>query len=375
MADRTVLVTGGAGFIGSHLVDALVARGVSVRVLDSLEPQVHGGLPAYRNPSAEYVEGSVLDASVVGQCLDGMEAVIHLGAQVGVGQSMYDIRRYVEHNSVGTAVVLEELIRHRAGPSALVVASSMSIYGEGRYDCESCGAMDVTASRTTEQLEARSWDPICPVCGGALSPRPTPEAKRLLCDSVYATTKRDQEELCLAVGRAYGFRAVALRFFNVYGPRQSLTNPYTGVAAIFSSQILSGRRPTVFEDGLQSRDFVHVSDIVDAIIRALSSEAANGMSINVGTGQPSTILEIAETLAMSLGTDIKPDVVGRFRQGDIRHCYADISLAEQTLGYRPQTRLADGMAQLVEWIRDESPAVSDLTGRSQSELEGRGLIV
>jgi dTDP-L-rhamnose 4-epimerase len=197
----------------------------------------------------------------------------------------------------------------------------------------------------------------------------------LLCDSVYATSKRDQEELCLAVGRAYGFRAVALRFFNVYGPRQSLTNPYTGVAAIFSSQILSGRRPTVFEDGLQSRDFVHVSDIVDAIIRALSSEAANGMAINVGTGQPSTILEIAETLAMALGTDIKPDVVGRFRQGDIRHCYADISLAEQTLGYRPQTRLADGMAQLVEWIRDESPAVSDLTGRSQSELEARGLIV
>jgi dTDP-L-rhamnose 4-epimerase len=370
-----VLITGGAGFIGSHLVDRLVRAGRQVRVLDVLEPQVHGSSGGHRNQEAEYLEGTVLDREVVSRALEGVDAVVHLAAQVGVGQSMYDLTRYVGDNCLGTAILLEEMSRQRDSISALVVASSMSIYGEGQYACDGCGDRDPEVVRTSEALLERRWEPICARCGAEVRPVPTGERKRLQSDSVYAITKRDQEDLCLVMGRAYGIRTLALRFFNVYGPRQSLSNPYTGVAAIFASRLLNERPPLVFEDGLQSRDFIHVSDIVRGIELALERGDADGIALNIGTGRATTVLDVAAALARALGREIDADVVNRFRHGDIRHCYADIDAARKVLGYEPQVAFEEGMTELAGWIAEEAPPAEDRIAESTSELEQRGLVI
>jgi dTDP-L-rhamnose 4-epimerase len=375
MTNQTVLVTGGAGFIGSHLVDRLVEAGRRVRVLDALEPQVHGGSGGYRNAGAEYLEGTVLDRELVRSALGGVEAVVHLAAQVGVGQSMYEMERYVRENCVGTAVLLEELAERRDALSALVVASSMSIYGEGQYVCDGCGDPDPEVVRTEEALRDRRWDPVCVRCGEPVRPVPTTERKRLRSDSVYAATKRDQEDLCLVAGRAYGIRTVALRFFNTYGTRQALSNPYTGAAAIFSSRLLNGNPPLVFEDGLQSRDFVHVSDIVQGVELALERGDADGVALNVGTGRSTTVLDVARTLAKAMDSDVEPEIVNRFRHGDIRHCFADISAARAALGYEPRVTLEDGMRELCKWIAEEAPRADDRVAASTAELEERGLVI
>jgi dTDP-L-rhamnose 4-epimerase len=375
VADEAVLVTGGAGFIGSHLVDRLVAAGRRVRVLDAVEPQVHGSSAGYRHPGAEYLDASVLDRQALDAALAGVDTVVHLAAQVGVGQSMYELERYVRDNCLGTAVLLEEIARRRDSISTLIAASSMSIYGEGQYTCARCDDDDAEVVRTAEALKDRRWEPVCARCGSDVRPIPTSERKRLKSDSVYATTKRDQEDLCLVFGRAYGIRTVALRFFNVYGPRQSLSNPYTGVAAIFSSRLLNGQPPLVFEDGLQSRDFVHVSDIVQGIERALESEDADGLALNIGTGRSTTVLDVAHVLARALDLDIEPEVVNRFRHGDIRHCYGDISAARERLGYEPRVSFDDGMRELCAWLAEEAPPAEDRVDRSTSELDQRGLVI
>jgi dTDP-L-rhamnose 4-epimerase len=374
MAPSKVLVTGGAGFIGSHLVDRLVADGRDVRVLDSLEPQVHDGSAGHRNDGAEYLEGSVLDGEAVDRALKGVGSVVHLAAQVGVGQSMYEMARYVEENCLGTASLLERIAEH-GGIEGLVVASSMSIYGEGQFACESCGDDDVQVTRSLADLEARNWDPRCVRCGGEVRQVPTTERKRLEPDSIYATSKRDQEELVLVFGRSHGIRSVALRLFNVYGPRQSLSNPYTGVAAIFSSRLLSGNRPTVYEDGLQSRDFVHVSDIARAFQLALDSDDVGDVALNVGTGRSTTVLDVARVLAAELGVDIEPEVVNKFRHGDVRHCWADISAIRDALGYEPSVEFGDGMRELVGWIKQDSPDFDDRTEAAAGELRKHGLVL
>ena len=372
--EGNVLVTGGAGFIGSHLVDRLVADGRRVRVLDSLEPQVHGEGTGHRNPDAEYLEGTVLDADAVDRALAGVDGVVHLAAQVGVGQSMYEIARYVSENCVGTATLLER-IAAQGTVSSLVVASSMSIYGEGQYECERCGTDQARVVRTREDLANRHWEPRCATCGGEVTTIATTELKPLEPDSAYATTKRDQEELVLVFGRSHGIRSIALRLFNVYGTRQSLSNPYTGVAAIFSSRLLAGNRPTVFEDGLQSRDFVHVSDIAKAFQLALDSDDVGDVALNVGTGRPTTVLDVAHVLASELGLEIEPEIVNKFRHGDVRHCWADISAITETLGYEPEVEFAAGMRELVAWLRDESPEFRDKTDAARGELEEHGLVL
>jgi dTDP-L-rhamnose 4-epimerase len=370
-----VLVTGGAGFIGSHLVDRLLAAGEEVRVLDSVEPQVHGEGAGIRNPGAEYVDGTVLDADAVDRCLRDVEKVVHLAAQVGVGQSAYEIHRYVNENCTGTAVLLERIAEVRDRISALVVASSMSIYGEGSYACDGCGAAGTLVTRPRERLEAREWEPLCANCAAVPKPLPTTEDKRIEATSVYAITKRDQEELCLVFGAGTGIRTVALRLFNVYGPRQSLSNPYTGVAAIFAGRLLNGSPPTVYEDGLQSRDFVHVSDIAQAFHLALDAEDVDGVALNVGAGNQVTVLDVAAALNGGLGTDLQPEIVNRFRQGDIRHCFADITAIRERLGYEPKVAFQDGMNELAAWLRETSPEPKDRTAAAASELEKRGLIV
>jgi dTDP-L-rhamnose 4-epimerase len=367
-----VLVTGGAGFIGSHLVDGLLQAGHEVRVLDALASQVHGAgsaRPSYLAAEAELVQGDVRDRGALARALAGVEAVFHQAAAVGVGQSMYEIERYVSANSLGTAVLLEELVARRDRIRKLVVASSMSLYGEGAYRDPS-GALVFPPARTTARFEARRWE-LEDETGRQLIPAPTPEAKPLQPTSVYAVTKRDHEELCLTVGSAYGIPTVALRYFNVYGPRQALSNPYTGVLAIFAARLLNGRPPLIFEDGLQSRDFVHVSDVVRANLLALASSAEEGRVYNVGTGRATTILRVAEELARQLGRDIAPDVPGRFRAGDVRHCIADVALSGRELGYAPRIAFEEGLKDLLEWLARQAP--EDRVDEATRELEQRGL--
>lgn len=374
MSADTVLVTGGAGFIGSHFVDALVARGTAVRVLDSLEPQVHGPSAAtarWLPPHVELIRASIADPEAVDRALHGVRAVVHLAAQVGVGQSMYAIAPYVTDNAAGTAVLLDRIVNGTRGVYRLVVASSMSIYGEGRYHCPRCGLV-APRLRPPAQLERREWEMRCPACGGAAEPRLTDEDKPLIPTSVYAITKRDQEELCLCVGRAYGVATLALRFFNVYGPRQSLSNPYTGVAAIFASRLLNGQPPVIFEDGGQSRDFVHVSDIVQALMLALDRTDVADLALNVGTGRATSVADVARGLARGLGVRVAPQIVGRFREGDIRHCVADITRITAALGYVPRVSFETGLRDLVDWCRGERP--QDRVAQASAELDRRGLI-
>jgi dTDP-L-rhamnose 4-epimerase len=366
-----VLVTGGAGFIGSHVVDRLLRDGAEVRVLDSLDPQVHDGPPAYLSGEAELAVGDVRDREVVGRALDGVDRVLHLAAAVGVGQSMYEIARYTSVNALGAAVVLETILDVRDRIEKIVVASSMSIYGEGLYRCPVEGIEVAPPPRPEAQLVKRRWNLVCPSCGAELEPLPTPETKPLHPTSVYAVGKRDHEELTLAVGRAYGIPATALRFFNVYGTRQALSNPYTGVAAIFSSRLLNRRAPVVFEDGQQSRDFVHVSDVAAAVTAALRPGAADYEPLNVAGGRGVTVAEVAATLARVLGVELEPEIRNEFRAGDIRHCFGDASRARELLGWSPQVGFDDGMRELASWLVDQAPV--DRVDEATAALARRGL--
>lgn len=372
--DKLALITGGAGFIGSHLADLLLSSGYRVRALDCLDPQVHGaggGRPAYLSREVELLTGDVRDARAVGQALEGADILIHFAAAVGVGQSMYQISRYTSVNSLGAAVVLEEALKHRDTLGGMLVASSMSIYGEGAYRCSECGVVN-PGLRSARQLAENDWEARCPECGTSCSPVPTPESKPLAPTSVYAVGKRDHEELFLSVGDAYGIPTTALRFFNVYGERQALSNPYTGVAAIFASRLLNGNSPVVFEDGGQTRDFIHVKDIARGCYAALTKPGAGGRVFNLGTGRPVSILQVGRAIAAELGReDIPFTVRNQYRAGDIRHCYADASLAESLLGFKARVSFDEGVRELCGWVRGQTAA--DLVDRATRELSERGL--
>jgi dTDP-L-rhamnose 4-epimerase len=369
-----VLVTGGAGFIGSHLVDELLRAGYPVRVLDSLLPQVHpDGVPSYLSKDAELRVGDVRDPDAVSSALQGADIVVHLAAAVGVGQSMYQLSHYCAVNVMGTACLLEAIVRSGSLPRRLIVASSMSIYGEGLYECSACGPQTPQV-RPRSQLARRQWAMLCPSCGGELAARPTPENKPVAPTSVYAINKRDQEEMVLTVGRSLGIPAIALRFFNVYGDRQALSNPYTGVAAIFSSCLLNGHRPPVFEDGLQARDFVHVSDIVQACMLSIERDGVADDVFNVGTGTPTSLMRLLELLRLQIpsGRQLEPEILGRFREGDIRACYADIARARQRLGFEPRVSLDQGVGALAQWVATQASV--DRSQDALRELDRHRLI-
>lgn len=370
-----VLVTGGAGFIGSHLVDELLARGHDVIVYDNLEGQVHGvdgQKPAYLSDEATFLRGDVRDYEALKRCIldRRVEVVSHQAAVVGVGQSMYEIRRYVEANSLGTANLLDILANNEHGVRKVVVASSMSIYGEGRYACPADGEVNPKL-RAAEQMSQGQWEVRCPRCGGELQPTGTDEDKPLFPTSIYATTKRDQEEMVMEFGDAYGLPCVALRYFNAYGTRQAISNPYTGVAAIFAGRLLNDLPPLIFEDGKQSRDFTHVSDIVQANVLVTEGDAGDFDVFNVGTGKSTSVLEVAETLAETLDKDAKPQLLGKFRSGDIRHCYGDITKIRSKLGYEPKVEFGEGMESLAAWLASETS--EDRGDLAMQELEARGL--
>jgi dTDP-L-rhamnose 4-epimerase len=369
MSDR-VLITGGAGFIGSHVANELLAHGYRVRALDSLIPQVHGPdprRPAYLANDVELVIGDVRDPDAVRRALDGVDVVYHFAARVGVGQSMYELAEYTGVNDVGTAVLLEALIAHPV--RRLIVASSMSIYGEGSYRDDAEQVHDRIA-RTRDQLARGDWDPRGPE-GQRLTPVPTPETKPPNLASVYALSKYDQERISLLIGEAYRIPTVALRFFNAYGPDQALSNPYTGVLAIFAARLLNGKPPVIFEDGEQRRDFVHVRDVALACRLALEVDTAAGRVFNVASGHAITIREVAERMARVLGRDLAPEISGQYRVGDIRHCTADIGLAHRVLGYSPRIALDDGLAELAQWLSTQR--ADDRVDDMRAELSRRGL--
>ncbi len=385
-AKGRVLVTGGAGFIGSYIVEELLRRGYEVRVFDSLEPQVHGKLhetataPEYLVEDVEFIVGDVLDREAVVRALEGVDYLLHQAALIGVPQSMYDIRRYTEVNSLGGATVLDAAVNTptvRDRLKKMVVASSKSIYGEGAYRCEVHGAV-YPRFRPLEQLQRGDWQVRCPVegCGRGIESIPTAEDKPLMPVNTYAIGKRDHEEMFLCIGHAYNIPAVALRYWQVYGARQALSNPYTGVAAIFSSRILGGNPPPIYEDGRQLVDFVHVTDIARANALALEHSAADFEAINIGTGAAMSVVDVAWTLIREMGADkqgMAPQVLGKYRPGDTRDCYPDISRARRLLGYEPAVSFEQGATELVSWVRDQQGKVEDRFEQAQSELRDRGL--
>ncbi len=367
-----ILVTGGAGFIGSHTVDKLIELGHEVRVLDNLDEQVHQGKkPDYMNPRAEYIFEDIRNEDALRKAIQDIEVIFHLAATVGVGQSMYQIKNYMDANTLGTARLLDMLVNSENAVKKLIVASSMSIYGEGSYKCEDCGVV-YPRLRSKEQMERGEWEMKCPGCGRVVKPVSTNEDKPLYPTSVYAISKRDQEELSLVTGQAYGIPTVALRYFNVYGPRQSLSNPYTGLCAILSSRFKNNNAPIIFEDGFQTRDFISIRDIVQANILAMENPKANYQALNVGTGKQISVLDAVSILGRLFGkSDIKPDIVNKFRVGDIRHCYSDISRIME-LGFEPRVDFEDGMKEFVEWGRGVK--AEDKVEQAKSELESKGLV-
>ena len=371
---KKILVTGGAGFIGSYVVDYLLEAGNEVVIFDNLDPQVHpgGNQPGYLNKDARFIQGDVCDLDAVVEVVKDVEQVYHLAAAVGVGQSMYQISQYVDVNTGGTANLLDALTNNKNKVEKIVVAASMSSYGEGRYHCSTHGMLNPDL-RPVSQMQTGHWEVLCPECGELLNPLPTDEEKPQICNSIYALTKKDQEEMTVMWGKAYDIPTTALRFFNVYGPRQSLSNPYTGVCAIFMSRIKNDNRPVIYEDGLQTRDFISVKDIARACIESMNDPRADHQVFNAGTGKATSIKEVAQTLAKIYGKDIEPDITRSFRKGDVRHCISDPSKIEKAIGFRPQADFQSGMEELIQWT--ENTSAEDHFERAAAELADKGLIV
>ena len=368
-----VLITGGAGFIGSYVCEALLRKNHEVVVLDNLDPQIHGenaGWPNYMPSGTINHIGDVRDRLLVRKLLQECDAVIHLAAAVGVGQSMYKIEHYCSVSVIGTAILLEEIIPLKAQIKKIIVASSMSIYGEGAYK-NSKGETVYPKSRTIGQLRKGQFE-LVDENGKMLLPIGTNEEKPLKPESVYAINKRDQEEMCLSFGRAYNISTVAFRMFNVFGARQALSNPYTGVAAIFSSKLLQDESPVVFEDGKQMRDFVHVEDVAQAYLMALENSGADGLALNLGSGSSLNVIEIAETLAKVMGKELKPIISNKYRDGDIRNCFADITLIGEKLGWKPKYNFQNGAHTLLEWVLSQTDV--KFIGDSYEELKKMGLL-
>lgn len=367
-----ILVTGGAGFIGSHLVDALVRQGHSVRIFDNIDPVVHlqGKVPSYLNKEAEFIKGDVRDYDVLKKAVESVEIVCHLAAAVGLAQSLYDIKRYVDVNIGGTANLLDILANHKHDVKKIVVPGSMSSYGEGAYVCRNCGEIRPLA-RSEESLNQKIWDIPCPQCHQALSPRPILESDELNGTFIYSSTKRSQEEMSLIFGKTYHLPVTVLRYFSAFGPRQSLSNPYTGVVAIFLSRLMNQHTPVIYEDGNQIRDYISVHDIVRANIAVLDNSNSDYKVFNVGSGKPITIKDLAHKIIKQTGSSLKPEILNKGRKGDIRHCYADISLIRREIGWSPSFSFDKGLEELMEWAKDQQAI--DSFDQANQDLKKRGL--
>ncbi|MFX0186826.1 MAG: NAD-dependent epimerase/dehydratase family protein [Candidatus Hodarchaeota archaeon] len=374
---KKILVTGGAGFIGSHLVDKLINEmGHQVTVIDILEEQVHGKTnkpPDYLNKDALFIHGSITDIKTLKELVKDNEIIFHLAAMVGVGQSMYQIKKYIKHNILGTANLLEIIANSEHNVQKLVIASSNTVYGEGKSKCTKCGII-FPKLRTKTQLKDKDWENKCHICGMKVDPLLTDETAPLDPSSIYAYSKQAQEQICLLIGDTYGINTTILRFFLVYGSRQALSNPYTGVCAIFCTRLFQGKPAIVYEDGLQSRDFVNVNDICQALILAIEKEAANGEIFNVGSGMPITIKEVAEIITEKINPNLKPIYNQQYRIGDIRHCLADISKIKSKLGYYPTINFKEGIDELITWIKPQIDKFQDKSQLAMDKLREKGLL-
>lgn len=373
MASERILVTGGAGFIGSFLVDLLVERGEKVTVLDALDPQVHPhGKPEYLNPHAEFIQGDIRNRDLLQGLISRSEVVYHLASAVGVGQSQYQIDHYVDVNTHGTALLLDILVNQKHPVRKVIVAASMTGYGEGLYEAPSTGERVRPGIRPVTQMEQHDWEPRHPRTGESLRPVATPETEPYDENNIYAMTKAHQEAMTLMIGKTYSIPAVATRFFNVYGPRQSLSNPYTGVTAIFLSRLKNNQRPVVYEDGLQTRDFVSVHDVVEALALVKDCPAVDFQSLNVGYGHPVGIAEVGQILARICDKNLEPDIQFKFRKGDVRHCFADTTRIQKLLGWSPRISFEEGLRELVEW--SERVVAEDRFEQATAELRAKGLL-
>ncbi|MFX1303240.1 MAG: GDP-mannose 4,6-dehydratase [Promethearchaeota archaeon] len=374
---KKVLVTGGAGFIGSHLVDKLIdQKGYEVSILDILEEQVHGNVnhpPDYLNKNSKFFLGSVTDYKKLEHLVGENDIIFHLAAIVGVSQSMYQVEKYIENNILGLANLLDILVNSKHNVKKVVIASSNTVYGEGRAQCNTCGVV-FPRVRLQDQLERKDWELDCPYCRSKVKPLLTDENSPCNPSSIYAFSKQAQEKMSLMIGNTYGINTTVLRFFLVYGTRQALSNPYTGVCAIFSTKALYGKPPIIFEDGMQSRDFVNVKDVCQALILAMEKNAANGEIFNVGTGIPVTIKEVADLITEKINPELKPVYNQQYRIGDIRHSVADISKIKNKLGYSPTLTFKEGIDDLINWIKTQKNDIQKPSQKAIQELKEKGLL-
>jgi dTDP-L-rhamnose 4-epimerase len=371
-----ILITGGAGFIGSHTADALIHAGYQVRVLDSLEPQVHGPArqaPRYLHPAMEFVRGDVRDPVALEKALQNVQVVYHLAGLTAGVQSMYDIRRYLDTNVTGTAALWDVIVNNKLDVERVILASSRAVYGEGAYFCQCCQCRVGVSPRPEWQLERGEWEMKCPECGEQVDPVPTREDQPQQPLSIYAQSKLFQEKICQCVARTYGIALVVLRYFNVYGPRQSLSNPYTGIAPVFCSRVSEGKPIAIYEDGRSVRDFIHVKDVARANLLALTYSGEDSIVLNVGSGVKMTILDLAEAICAQMGAEPRLEFTGQYRTGDIRSCFADISTARETLGFEAAVDLDKGVSDLVNWVNGQE-ATSNRYEETVREFEQRGLM-
>lgn len=373
----SILITGGAGFIGTHLARMALDAGHRVRILDNLSPQVHGPEADYCAPEgAEFQLGDINVRADLERAIAAIDTIVHLAAETGTGQSMYEIDRYYRVNVQGTALLFDVLANSQHGVGNVLLGSSRSVYGEGAYFCRSCapdGARRFPEARSPEQLAAGEWTSPCPECGGEVEPTATREDDRLAPASIYAATKLAQEELVRTACRALGIASTILRFQNVFGEGQSLKNPYTGILSIFSTRIRLGQSLPIFEDGEETRDFVHVDDVASALLRCIEQPVSAGVTMNVGSGRATSIMEVAQMLRQTMGSDIEPHVTGEYRVGDIRHNFADITRLDEVIGFRPAVSVEEGIRRFAEWVGTQ-PIPEDLLERANAELRARSLM-
>lgn len=374
MSGKNILITGGAGFIGSNLSLELIKKGYNLTILDNLSEQIHGEnpkLPKKLYEKVNFINGDVRDKNTWYEALDNQEIVVHLAAETGTGQSMYEIQKYSEVNLIGTANMLDILTNDKHSVEKVIVASSRAIYGEGKYDCEKCGVV-YPKERKNEDMKKGKFDPKCPKCGGSIVLAATDEESKKHPTSVYGITKQNQEDMVLTVCKSLGIPGVAFRYQNVYGPGQSLSNPYTGILSIFSTRIKNGNDINIFEDGKESRDFVYIDDVVSATILGIEKAEANYQAFNVGSGERTDVLTIAKKLREKYNSDIEIRVSGDYRLGDIRHNYADLSKIQNKLGYEPKFNFEKGISNFVKWVENQT-LKEDNYEKSIDELKSKGL--
>ncbi|MBR9699250.1 SDR family NAD(P)-dependent oxidoreductase [Candidatus Woesearchaeota archaeon] len=369
-----ILVTGGAGFIGSFLTDKLIEKGHTVRIFDNLDPQVHlkGNPPNYLNKGAEFIKGDIRNKEELEKALKGIDAIYHMAAKVGIAQSNYEVEEFIDVNCRGTANLFNLIINNKLKMKKIFIPGSNTSYGEGMYHCKACDEDFHAEVRPVAQLEKKEWGVKCPGCGKDTKPVPIKEDAHLKCNSIYSITKKFQEETVMMLGKMYSIPITVMRFFNVYGARQSINNPYSGVSAIFLSRLKSDNVPLIYEDGLQTRDFVSVHDVIDAALLSLTDKKTDYEIFNIGSRNPVSMCDLAAILAKHLKKDIKPMISGKFRKGDIRNCYGDISKAEKVLGYRPKVSFEEGIKEAIGWSETEESV--DKFDKADKELKEKGLV-